>query len=277
MPAACCGVVGLKPSFGRLSRQGVQPGKSELDCVGLIAKNIALIEGAMRAIDSEFQLQSEPSFIHVGVIWAGGDSRVCRAFGRFLRRLKSTGEICVERISLSSLESAFEAGVTLMSVEALAAYGDLRQDLMGVDVASRIKGARAINASDIDQAEAIKQRFTLELDAVFDEVDIILLPTLPDLPMTRKAAMEGGVDLLISKYVRPFNVSGNPAVSIPIEGGDPISVQLVAPIGKDEYLCAVARRLNRIIEKTLGAPFVGGDKINKVIRTVGSEGVARCE
>lgn len=47
MPAACCGVAGLKPSFGRLSRAGVMPTESSLDCVGLFARDIATLRQAL--------------------------------------------------------------------------------------------------------------------------------------------------------------------------------------------------------------------------------------
>jgi Asp-tRNA(Asn)/Glu-tRNA(Gln) amidotransferase A subunit family amidase len=54
MPAACCGVYGFKPTFNRVSRQGIHPAMSSLDCVGPFAASVAMIETAMQIIDPSF-------------------------------------------------------------------------------------------------------------------------------------------------------------------------------------------------------------------------------
>ncbi len=54
-PAICCGVIGFKPTFGRVSRKGALPAQSSLDCIGPFARNLSMIERAMSAIDPTFQ------------------------------------------------------------------------------------------------------------------------------------------------------------------------------------------------------------------------------
>jgi amidase len=69
IPAACCGVYGLKPSFGRVNRSGVHPVRSTLDCVGPLARDVTMIERAMTMLDPSFRLQQAPARAALG--WPG--------------------------------------------------------------------------------------------------------------------------------------------------------------------------------------------------------------
>ena len=60
LPAACCGVYGLKPTYGRLSRVGVQPPTSSLDCVGPLARDLDMLERAMALLDPTFTAETAP-------------------------------------------------------------------------------------------------------------------------------------------------------------------------------------------------------------------------
>ena len=68
VPAACCGVFGLKPSFGRVSRQGVMPAVSSLDCVGPFAADMDTLVAAMRAIDPGFGDLPDVAEVSIGVL-----------------------------------------------------------------------------------------------------------------------------------------------------------------------------------------------------------------
>ena len=76
-PAACCGVIGLKPTFGRVSRHGVAPRESSLDCVGPFAREMSMLVAAMHAITADFDAQAaraSQGACKVGIVQADADA-----------------------------------------------------------------------------------------------------------------------------------------------------------------------------------------------------------
>ncbi|MCP1365472.1 amidase family protein [Halomonas sp. BBD48] len=80
------------------------------------------------------------------------------------------------------------------------------------------------------------------MDRLLERHDVLVLPTLPHFPMTRAAAEAGQQDLTISMFTRPFNLSGHPALTLPLspQQGNPVGLQLVGRRGDDAEVCRVA-------------------------------------
>lgn len=87
MPAACCGIIGFKPSFGRLSRDGLTPSDSDLDCVGLFARSMSLIEGAMAQMDPDFAVADPVARPAIGFVEVIADEEVAGAVAAALASL----------------------------------------------------------------------------------------------------------------------------------------------------------------------------------------------
>ncbi|SOC82914.1 amidase [Ensifer adhaerens] len=244
-PAICCGVIGFKPTFGRVSRKGALPAQSSLDCVGPFARNLAMIERAMSAIDPAFQAETFGGPLRIGRLRLDGsiEPRMAEA----MLAVQTSRDGLIEDIDLSLMSAAFKAGMTIIARETLLANAAVmeRPELLGDDVRKRLEGARSVTDADTADAEDIRTRFTASVDALFERFDVLLTPALPVPPPRLSEANEPAKVLTLTQYLRPFNLSGHPALVLPAltSDGVPSGIQLVAPKGADARLIAMARRL----------------------------------
>ena len=247
LPAACCGVYGFKPTFGRISRVGVMPTETTLDCVGPFARSAEGIIQAMSIIDSSFDKITTVKNIKIGIVAVDADDIIQNTVAQFLQQTDFE-KIDVE---LPSMQRAFEAGLTLINKEAWLSCGQyLSTGKVGEDVAKRLHLAAKTTDEQVSAAERVRSSFTAEVDALLEHVTVLVMPTLPTFPMMKKEALAGQVDLTISSLVRPFNLSGHPALSMPLKpnSGRPISLQIIAAKNQDELLCEVARTFSTFLD-----------------------------
>jgi amidase len=246
-PAACCGVYGFKPTYGRVSRAGAHPRESSLDCIGPFAGSIAMLEHAMAIIDPTFVPAPTPAKIRLGQVACDADLPVEAAFSEAL--VRSGAEIVP--VALPGLGDAFAANIAIIGAETWAAFGHLTRSVaMGADVRERLLNASKVTPAQVADAEAVRRAFRAEVDAALEGVDALVLPTMPLFPPTIAEAADAASTLRLTALVRPFNLSGHPALSIPIEApeGLPIGLQLIGRIGEDAALTAVARALVETLE-----------------------------
>ena len=118
---------------------------------------------------------------------------------------------------------------------------------MGEDVRARLLANRDIAPAAIAAAQACRTRFRAEVDAALDTVDALALPTLPHVPPRLSNTGDARAVLRLTAFVRPFNLSGHPALTLPLTTRTdpplPAGLQLVGRHGADAELCAAAQRL----------------------------------
>jgi len=116
---------------------------------------------------------------------------------------------------------------------------------VGPDVAQRLQSAARTTPADVDAANRVRAAFTAEVDAALERFSVLALPTMADAPPSLDQAADTSRLVNMTALVRPFNLSGHPAIAIPLpaRSGFPVSLQLVAAKGRDELLCAVARHV----------------------------------
>jgi amidase len=241
VPAACCGIYGLKPTYGRVSRAGVHPTTSTLDCVGPFARDLTMLERAMDLIDPTFMIAVPPDRVRVGLVEVVAEPAIRAA----VRSQLTNAGLSITPIILPSFDEAFAAALTIIASEMWTSYGHLVDTgLLGPDVRTRLQAARLVTSEAVAQAETIRARFRAEVDALLERVDALALPTLPVFPLTLVEAADPAAALRLTALVRQFNLTGHPALTLPGEsGGLPVGLQLVGRRGADAALCALAHRL----------------------------------
>ena len=248
MPAACCNVYGLKPTFGRVSRKGVLPENTSLDCVGPFANDMQQIVAAMQIIDPSFKgnvvrtlSDQQPRLV---VLDVDATDEVWQTVKMFL---KKTGFEHAPHAQVTSFDEAYRAGMQIINYETWQAFGDLvATGDVAPDVANRLRKAAETTIADVDAANLIREKFTQEIDQLLDQYDAIVLPTLPQIPPKVADAENTVAFLNMTALIRPFNLSGHPAISIPLlsENKNPVGLQVITKRHTDEQLCAIATYLS---------------------------------
>ena len=242
VPATCCGIVGLKPSYGRVSRAGVHPEKSSLDCVGPLARNVAMIEQAMAILVPDWREASPSSECpKIAFFVPPGDPEIAS----FVR---SQAANCFDLIDvdLPGFEQASDAGLTVISRETWNAWGHLTETgLVGHDVHHRLLKSAKVTDEELAAAEAVRAHFIADVDTVLGAYEAIALPTITHAVPSLLEVGAGADPRSITLACRPFNLSGHPAIALPVGElqGRPVSLQLVGRRGRDEELCALARQV----------------------------------
>ncbi|WP_246036089.1 amidase [Aliishimia ponticola] len=247
-PAICCGVFGIKPTYGRISREGCHPADSTLDCVGVMARTAEMLTNGMEAIDPSFTrhvLTKAPRIARV-------KSEVEPSLGHKLvySLMESLPE--VGYVALPRMAEAFDAAMTLISWEAARAYGPLAEAdaPLGADIRARLQAAAAIPDDARRAAEDTRAAFTQDVDALLEDYDILMTPALPMIPPTLIAAKDPATVLPLTAMLRPFNLSGHPALVLPVAVGPerlPAGLQLIGRKGEDAELCAAAEWMTKTL------------------------------
>lgn len=240
-PAICCGIYGIKPTFGRISRHGCHPADSSLDCVGVLARSAAMLTRGMAAIDPGFVPETLSRAPRLARIKAELD----RHLGEQLVYGLMEGLPDAGYLTLAGIDEAFDAGMTLIGAETARAFGDLldRGAPLGADIRARLSAARRITPEAVAGAEAVRRRFAAAVDAALDGVDALITPALPVIPPTLAEAADPAAVLPLTRFLRPFNLSGHPAIVLPCAprpGDLPAGIQIVGRQGDDSRLCAIA-------------------------------------
>lgn len=241
VPAACCGVFGLKPTFGRVSRVGLTPKNSSLDCVGPFAVNPDMLSQVMSMIADDWaESISHSDSIKVGWLECDAQTEIIESTKAVSRAFASK----YAEVETSLLNDAHRAGLIIIAKETYAAFSHLLPaGKVDGEVAKRLHKASDISDIDLEQAEDTRRNFTIEIDNLLEEFDVLALPTLAGFPPMVDKAEDLQKMVEITSLCRPFNLSGHPAIAIPLPAIDqkPVSLQLVARHGDDEKLITYAR------------------------------------
>lgn len=274
IPASYCGVVGLKPTYGLLSCQGVMPLGFTLDHVGPLARtvrDVAVSFYAMLGRTADAPLPNVAG-VRIGVpenfFFEHLDPEVMLAIRRAVQILASLGAR-VEEVRLADPAALNTTGRMIQLAEASTVWRRFkdRRSEFGADVYALIQQGLLIPATDYLDAQRLRRVLAREFSKIWTQVDCLLTPATP-VPApkqgettVRAGDIEEDVRIASTRLTRPFNVLGWPALSLPCgfsEAGLPIGVQLVAAREQEDTLL----RIGAALEDALGLSKLGGPPIS---------------
>jgi Asp-tRNA(Asn)/Glu-tRNA(Gln) amidotransferase A subunit family amidase len=243
IPASLCGVVGFKPTLGKIDRRGVTLLSASLDTVGALAPDVRTAVRAVEMMTGEhLPLPDRPPDVasfRIGIPqdWIDDlDETTAEVWEAVATDL--------EPIALGDREAIASPAPVILDYEAAARHGrSLERDpgRYGVATAAKLRNARSIPASAYRDALARREVAQTTVAAAMRTVDAIMLPVTPDVAAPPDSIPSR--DRLLG-YVRPFNTTGQPVIALPAPTpGLPVGIQVVAAPGDDETCAAVALAL----------------------------------
>ena len=277
IPAALCGAVGLKPTYGLISARGVLPLAKTLDTVGPIGRSVDEVAAAMEALVPEGVRGQAPGVrrndtapdtrhltpdtwslkgLTIGVpehyVFDRVDAEVEAAVRAALTALAEAGAV-IRDVEIPELERCWEVGISIVRPEALAFHArwyPARRADYGEDVARSLEAAQAIPAQEYLAARRSRRRIARALRRVLQDVDLLAGPTVPILAFPNADAyrpvLPGG-ELprhALTRLTYPFSLGRLPAISVPCglsRARLPVGLQLAAGPRQEALLLAAAR------------------------------------
>ena len=244
IPAACCGVAGLKTTHGRIPVTGVWPLAPSMDTVGPLARDVAGLVVGMQLLEPGFAVAPLPGRLVVGRLRVAAHPAVDAAVDE---ALAAAGFEVVDVEPVGWDDAVATAGAVL-AAEAWASIGHLlaRRDQLGDDVAGRLENGRSAGVGGA--ATAGREAWRLHLGAMLGAAPILALPTLADFP----PSLDDRGAVSRTRRTEPMNLAGVPALALPVPARGrslPASLQLVGGHGTEELLLAAGLA----VEAAIGA------------------------
>src|SRR6266403_1876144 len=274
IPASLCGIFGLKPTWRRISCEGIVPLSPALDCAGPLARtvdDVAILTGVLYS-----RAGREPNMAKLSTLRADArkfclgiprqlffdalSSEVRRVFDAAMRELGRAG-VTTKDISVPLLDETEDAGNHIAWTEATSyhqqqGYFPARAAEYGDDVRSRLEMGHKVLSVDYLRALEIQRQFIQQLHLALAEADVdaMIFPSTAaeaprlDQETVRVGAHEYPARALLLRHNRPANLAGVPAVSVPCGStlsGLPIGLQIMAGVSSEPILLRIANVFER--------------------------------
>lgn len=257
-PSATCGLTGLKPTYGRVSRHGVFPLADSLDHVGPMARSAGDCAAILQAIagwdvhdptsidtpvpDYLATLDAGVRDLRIGIdrsySLSGVDPQVADALEKAIDAFETLGARVVE-VTMPDYEDLSAAWIMMCAIETAVAHRDTypaRADEYGPDLTQLIEEGYATSGMEAARGHHLRIAFTQALTTMFNDIDCMLCPTMPTatqrLDQMRDYGSDPAVLGAIMRFTAPFDFSGSPTITLPNGFDDddmPLSMQIVGP------------------------------------------------
>jgi aspartyl-tRNA(Asn)/glutamyl-tRNA(Gln) amidotransferase subunit A len=272
IPAACCGIVGLKPTFGVVSARGTVPVSPSFDHVGPLCRTVedaALMFRAMTshpvAAECDPEILPATAGLRIGVLHTTGDvcdahvdPEVAAAVAAAVEVLRPlVGEIRESELPMPDLGGVIDAESYAFHRPYLEASPE-KYDRRTREDAASAQGLPEAAAADLRRGLA---RHRASIHEAFALVDLVVLPTLPGLPMPIREAVD---PFALAACTFGFSLGGLPAISVPCgfsRSGLPIGLLIGGPPLSEPRILALAREFERATRWHLRRPPVWGPDV----------------
>ncbi len=259
IPASFCGIRGLKPTYGRVSRHGVLPLAFSLDHVGPLGSSIddcALAMDVMAGRGFDLPPLSELTGLRIGVprnfFFDRVQPEVLTAVKRSISEMQRLGA-CIQEVPIPDPAEMNAAARIVQLSETAAIYANYTNaSLFGADVWALIQQGKMIAAHEYVNGQRIRTLLRQEFDALWEKIDLLVTPTTPTTaPRLDETRVKIGHDdedtrMASTRLVRAINFTGEPALSMPCgktAGGLPIGLQLISAPFTEPRLLQIAKTL----------------------------------
>ncbi|MEK6854861.1 MAG: Asp-tRNA(Asn)/Glu-tRNA(Gln) amidotransferase subunit GatA [Nanoarchaeota archaeon] len=268
-PSSQCGVIGLKPSYGLVSRYGLIDLSMSLDQIGPIAKTVDDIELMLNIIKGrddkdtttvESQQKTSKKEVTIGVLTIKNvDSKIQELLNKKIGSIKSKYKWKTKNVKIKHIDLAVQTYYLMVYTEFFSAtrrfdgrrYGKKIEDFSGAEVLRRILGGSEIAKAEFEgkyyeKARQVKELIKEEFESVFKEVDCIMLPTLPNLPWDIGAKkMKPEKIYAYDALTIPVNLAEACAISMPAGTINkiPIGLQIICAREQDSLLISLSKKV----------------------------------
>jgi amidase len=252
-PASFCGIIGLRPTHGRIDISGAMPLAPSLDTVGWFARDIAIFERVGAVLLGEDAAGADLRRVVVAkdafaLLLSDDDAAALRPLSaRVAEHLKSEGEVAVAPAGLAAWQQDFRM---LQGYEAWRAHGPWitsRKPDLTPPVRLRFEVASQVTAADYAKAVTRREPIRARVRDILGTDGVIVLPTLPTIA-PRLDASEAEFEAFRARAISMLciaGLAGCPQISLPagLVAGCPLGLSLIAPPGRDRALIAFSRSL----------------------------------
>ena len=281
VPAGLNNIVGIKPSKGLISARGVVPAAQSVDCVSILARTVGLAAAVLEAamghdpldpFSRKLTLATQawgPAF-RFGVPSAlefFGDAAAQAAFAQAVGRLKQMGgtPVTIDYTPLAQAAALlYESALVAERYAAIRGFFDANEDQVMEPVRSIIARGRDYSAADLYQAQAQLRAFGQRADAMWDGIDLLLVPTAPThYSIGQMQADPVALNRNLGAYTNFVNLLDYAAISVPSSirpDGLPFGITLIGPCGSDWQLADLGQRyhhLSGLMQGALDVPLPG--------------------
>ena len=267
-PAACCGIVGFKPTYDAVPRDGVVPLAWSLDHIGPLTRSVedaAVAFEVMAGLPTHSMLPRAPAMpprimkprkFFYDALDDEVSAVVENALSAFRKAGAPVGEVDVPGIELAP-------GIQLITLnsEASQAHWHLLEksgDKLGDDVRVRLEIGQFYLAVDYVKAQRLRAQVRQSMFASFGDADVMIVPAMPVLPpksgtaTIRLGGKNQHVAPTLTRFTSPINFCGFPALSMPCgqsKSGLPVNIQIVGRPGADASVLSTARWCERVLSQ----------------------------